>query len=145
MIVSKSYKFRLEPTPDQQSAFGQFAGCRRFVWNWALERKKAVYQQTGKGIYYKALAAELVQLKQEPDTAFLKECHSQVLQQTLMDLDKAFVCFFEKRARFPKFKSRKRTANAFRLNSASASGSVNVAKLCMTETSTPRSTSWSKD
>ena len=43
-----------------------------------------------------ALAAELVQLKKQPETAFLKECHSQVLQQTLMDLDKAFVAFFDK-------------------------------------------------
>src|SRR5438477_9380743 len=93
MITAKTYKFRLDPTPEQEHQFLRFAGCRRFVWNWALARKQAVYKETGKTLGYNALAAELVQLKKEPDTAFLSECHSQVLQQTLMDLEKAFVCF----------------------------------------------------
>jgi len=28
--------------------FYRFAGCRRFVWNYALERKIALYKETGK-------------------------------------------------------------------------------------------------
>src|SRR5947209_7398710 len=103
MIVTKCYKFRLEPTHEQEQQFVRFAGCRRFVWNWALARKQSVYKETGKTIGYNALAAELVQLKKQSDTTFLTECHSQVLQQTLMDLEKAFVSFFEKRTKFPKF------------------------------------------
>jgi putative transposase len=114
MQVTKCYRYRLNPTKDQEALFVQFAGCRRFVWNWALARKTAVYKETGKGINYNALAAELVALKKQSETAFLKESHSQVLQQTLMDLDKAFGAFFEKRARFPRFKSRKRSPHAFR-------------------------------
>src|SRR5215831_3103437 len=106
MIVAKTYKFRLDPTTEQEQQFLGFAGCRRFVWNWALARKQAVYKETGKTIGYNALASELVALKKQPETAFLKECHSEVLQQTLMDLEKAFVSFFEKRSRFPKFKCR---------------------------------------
>jgi putative transposase len=114
MQLTKCYKFRLKPTAGQEAVFVQFAGCRRFVWNWALARKTAVYKETGKGIGYNALAAELVALKKLPETAFLKESHSQVLQQTMMDLDKAFGAFFDKRARFPRFKSRKRSPHAFR-------------------------------
>jgi len=131
MIVTKCYKFRLEPTAEQEHEFYRFAGCRRFVWNWALERKNTVYKETGKSIYYNALAAQLVQLKKQPETAFLKECHSQVLQQTLMDLDKAFVSFFEKRAKFPKFKSIKKTPNAFRIpqNVMVVDGMVSVPKI----------------
>src|SRR5687768_6538438 len=109
MQVTKCYKFRVSPTAQQEARFLQFAGCRRFVWNWALARKQAEYKATRKGIAdtakpclgYSALAAELVKLKKEPETAFLRECHSQVLQQALMDLDKAFGAFFDKRARFP--------------------------------------------
>jgi transposase len=104
MVVTRCYKFRLEPTQEQEHQFLCFAGCRRFVWNWALERKQTVHKETGKSIGYVDLASELVALKKQPETAFLKACHSQVLQQTLMDLEKAFVSFFEKRARFPKFK-----------------------------------------
>ncbi len=113
MDTARCYKFRLDPTPAQEDAFVQFAGCRRFVWNWALSRKPEVYEATGKGIGYNALAADLVALKKA--APFLTDCHSQVLQQTLMDLDKAFKSFFEKRARFPRLKSRRRTPHAFRI------------------------------
>jgi putative transposase len=131
MIVTKCYKFRLEPTKEQEQEFFRFAGCRRFVWNWALERKNAVYKETGQGIYYNALAAELVPLKKQSETAFLSECHRQVLQQTLRDLDKAFVNFFEGRARLPKFKSRRRTSNSFRIpqNVFIVAGKVSIPKI----------------
>ena len=131
MMVTRCYKFRLEPTEEQQHQFLCFAGCRRFVWNWALERKQTLYKQTGKTLSYKTLAAELVQLKKQPETAFLKVCHSQVLQQTLMDLDKAFVSFFEKRARFPRFKSRKRMLPSFRIpqNVSVVDGKVSIPKV----------------
>jgi putative transposase len=120
----------LEPTSEQVHSFVHFAGCRRFVWNWALSRKHEFYKATGKGIGYNALAAELVSLK-KTDAPFLKECHSQVLQQTLMDLEKAFKAFFEKRCRFPKFKSRKRTPHAFRIpqNVSIVDGQVSVPKI----------------
>jgi putative transposase len=115
MIATKCYRFRLEPTREQEERFLVFAGCRRFAWNWALNRKNSHYKETGKALRYHDLAAELVKLKKEPATAFLAECHSQILQQTLMDLEGAFKGFFEKRARFPRFKSKKRTSPAFRI------------------------------
>jgi putative transposase len=112
--ITRCYKYRLNPTKAQEAAFVQFAGCRRFVWNWALARKTTVYKETGKGIGFNALCLELTQIKKLPETAFLKESHSQLLQQTLRDLDAAFSSFFDKRARFPRFKSRKRSPHAFR-------------------------------
>src|SRR5207302_2318812 len=115
MKLQRSYRFRLDPTPTQEQTFRQFAGCRRFVWNWARARKRAAYRDSGERIGYQQLAAELTALKQQPETAFLKECDSQALQQTLRDLDRAFVNFFEKRAAYPRRKSRKQTPNAFRI------------------------------
>ena len=114
MLITRCYKYRLYPTATQEALFLSFAGCRRFVWNWALARKQAVYKATGQGIGFSALCAELVAFKKQPETAFLKECNAQVLQQSLMDLEKAFSSFFEKRARFPRFKSRKSCPAAFR-------------------------------
>jgi putative transposase len=115
MQLQRCYRFRLDPTAQQAQAFRQFAGCRRWVWNWALARKQAVYQATGARLSALFLMAELVQLKRQPDTAFLKDCDSQALQQTLRDLDRAFKNFFEKRAGKPSRKSRKRTLHAFRI------------------------------
>ena len=113
MNTIKCFKYRLMPTAAQEMAFRQFAGCRRFVWNWALARKQETYKATGKSLNYNALAGELVDLKHQPDTTFLKECHSQILQHVLMDVERAFKHFFERRAKFPRFKSKKRTPTRF--------------------------------
>jgi putative transposase len=64
---------------------------------------------------YQDLAAELTQLKRQPQTAWLAEIDSQLLQQVLRDLDQAFRAFFAKRAGFPRFKSRKTDRARFRI------------------------------
>jgi transposase len=53
---------------------------------------------------YPALNLELTALKGAEDTNWLREMDSQALQESLRDLDRSVVNFFEKQARFPKFK-----------------------------------------
>jgi putative transposase len=114
-VCRKAYRFRMEPTETQELALKRLAGARRFVWNWALRRWKDHYEATGKSIGFKQLSAELTALKQQPETAWLREVIAQALQQALNDLHRAFINFFEGRARYPKFKSRKRDPLRFRL------------------------------
>lgn len=114
MLITRCYKYRLYPTVSQEITLVQWSGCRRWLWNWALERKQAHYAATGKNLPYHALAGELVDLKRQPETFWLKDCHSQVLQQVLMDLETAFVNFFAKRVKYPRLKSRKRTPHSMR-------------------------------
>ncbi|MFZ1026623.1 MAG: RNA-guided endonuclease TnpB family protein [Limnoraphis robusta] len=52
------------------------------------------------------MAAYLTQLKKQPDYLFLKEATAATLQQSLKNLESAFKNYFQKRARFPKFKSK---------------------------------------
>jgi putative transposase len=111
----KTYCFRMEPTAAQAADLGRMAGARRFVWNWALRRWKDHYAATGQSISLKQLSAELTVLKQQPETAWLSEIDSQALQQALKDLHRAFSAFFAKRARHPRFKSRKRDRARFRI------------------------------
>ncbi len=63
-------------------------------------------QTSGKRIGYNGLAGFLRDWKKEEDTAFLAQAHSQVLQQVLKDLDRAYVNFFQKRAELPRFKKK---------------------------------------
>ena len=51
--------------------------------------------------------------KAQPETLWLKQTHSQPLQQTLKDLERAYVNFFEQRADFPRFK-KKGVSDSFR-------------------------------
>jgi len=113
--VRRVYRFRLEPNSAQEEGFRRSAGARRFIWNWALHQKREHYHTTGKGLSDKELSARLTVLKGEPDTVWLREMDSQLLQQVLADLKRAFTSFFEKRARFPRFKSRKRDMARFRI------------------------------
>lgn len=129
MQIVKCFRYRLSPTAEQEQQFFQFSGCRRHVWNWALHRKKTHYLEHNQNLTYNILAGELVTLKKERD--FLKECHSQILQQSLMDLDSAFKAFFEKRAKYPKAKKKHVCPNAFRIpqNVFVVGGRVSIPKI----------------
>src|SRR5262245_54266872 len=105
----------MRPRKDQGQALSRMAGARRWVWNWALGRWKEHFASTGKSISLRQLSAELTALKAQPDTAWLSECDSQALQQVLKDLHLAYVNFFRKRGRIPRFKSRKRDEARFRI------------------------------
>ncbi len=119
--IQTTYRYRLDPTAEQVNLLNQFAGARRFVWNWALGRKRDHFRQTGKTLSYNELAAELTRLKQQPATAWLREMDSQSLQQALRDLDSAYQHFFrrarngDKKKGFPKFKSKKTDTPRFRI------------------------------
>jgi putative transposase len=81
-------------------------GAARWWWNYALNLCNETYKETGKGLSQIALNKVLPQLKKADDTKWLAECYSQVLQSTTLNLTKAFKNFFEKRARYPRFKSK---------------------------------------
>lgn len=80
-------------------------GCARWWWNYALNLCNETYKETGKGLTQIALNKVLPKLKKAEDTAWLGECYSQVLQSTTLNLTKAFKNFFDKRAKYPRFKS----------------------------------------
>jgi putative transposase len=114
-MLKRVYRFRMKPNKEQEQSLLQQAGARRFVWNWALARRKAYYKEHGKGIPASQLGRELTELKRQPGKEWLREIDSQILQQVLRDLKRAFTNFFEHRARYPRFKLRKRDKARFRI------------------------------
>jgi putative transposase len=100
----QSIKARIYPTDAQSEKFSQFFGCARWWWNRALNETTTTYAETGKGLSREGLNALLPALKKE--FPWLGECHSQVLQSVTLNLSKSFINFFEKRAKFPNFKSK---------------------------------------
>ncbi len=99
-------KVRLYPNKEQEVALVKSFGCCRLVWNYYLEKTNNQYKETGKGLNYCEMAKDLTQLKKLPDYLFLQEATAATLQQSLKNLESAFKNFFQKRARFPKFKSK---------------------------------------
>lgn len=106
MIIRRAYKYRIYPNQGQQDQLSRQFGSCRFVYNYFLRQRIDHYASTGKGLTYHKTAQMLVKLKNQPEYVWLKEAHSQTLQQSLIDLDKAYNNFFNKRADFPKFKKK---------------------------------------
>jgi putative transposase len=97
-------KIRIYPDTFQVEKLAKAFGCARWFWNNSLNETQKVYQKTGKGLGQFALNARLPKLKQEFD--WLGEAHSQVLQSIGLNLSRAFINFFERRAAYPAFKSK---------------------------------------
>ena len=109
MIAKRGYKFKLKPKANHLNLFLQFAGAVRWVFNRGLDQKKTSFEKTGKSPSYFEQNKELTLLKQQPETAWLTDIHSQVLQQGLKNLDRAFENFFRKGKKpsgFPNFKKK---------------------------------------
>ena len=82
-------------------------GCVRVVWNQTLAARHARWQAERTGTSYAQTDAALTLLKKDPGLAFLTEVSSVPLQQVLRHQHQAFTAFFGKRARYPRFKSRR--------------------------------------
>ncbi|MBN3907778.1 MAG: IS200/IS605 family element transposase accessory protein TnpB [Nostoc sp. NMS1] len=105
-MLHKAVLVRLYPSKEQEIQLAQTFGCARWWWNYALNKSIETYKETGKGLSRVALNAFLPALKKAENTAWLADCYSQVLQATTLNLTTAYKNFFEKRAGFPKFKSK---------------------------------------
>ena len=105
MLIRRAFKFELKPDGRQACQIGKFCGCARYVYNRTLSLEKSLYAKDDKHSFrYTEAANRLPGWKNKHP--FLKECHSQVLQQALKDLDRAYTNFFENRANFPKYKKK---------------------------------------
>nr|DAX47019.1 MAG TPA: endonuclease [Caudoviricetes sp.] len=110
--IHRTYKFRMYPTKEQTELLAKHFGCTRFVYNYFLNQRKEQYRLTGKSDNYFAQNKALTELKKKEATAWLKEVNAQSLQSALRCLESAYTNFFKKRAKYPRFKS-KRSKNSF--------------------------------
>jgi putative transposase len=110
--VRTAYKVRAYPDPEQAAILSRTFGCVRVVWNRTLAGRHARYQAEGKSTSYRESDAALTMMKKLPGLAWLSEVSSVPLQQTLRHQHKAFEAFFAKRARYPRFKSRRSKQSA---------------------------------
>ena len=93
MLIRRAFKFELKPNGRQARQISQFCGCARYVYNRTLSLEKSLYAKDNKHSFrYTEAANRLPEWKTKHP--FLKECHSQVLQQSLKDLDRAYTNFF---------------------------------------------------
>jgi len=102
----RGYRYRLYPTPEQETLLSKTFGCARWVYNWALAEKTARYVEAGANVSIYELQRHLPELKKREDTAWLAEVPAAALQSALYNLDRAYTAFFKGTSTFPRFKTR---------------------------------------
>jgi len=112
----RTYRYRLYPNRLQRELFRKNIDACRFVFNWALELRKKVYEDEKKSLSWYHLNKMLPELKKKEP--WLKEAYSQSLQQAVRRVDLAFKHFFRRTRNgetpgFPRFKSKKRPVQSF--------------------------------
>ncbi|WP_138435724.1 RNA-guided endonuclease InsQ/TnpB family protein [Marinobacter shengliensis] len=111
-MAKRAYKYRFYPTPEQEVLLARTFGCVRFVYNSVLRYRTDAFHERQEKIGYAAASAKLTALKKDPDLAFLSDVSCVPLQQSLRHQQTAFKNFFEGRARYPRFKSKRHRQSA---------------------------------
>ena len=112
MTTKRAYRFRFYPDLQQAKLLVQTFGCVRFVYNSILRYRTDAYAQTQEKIGYTAANARLTAIKKLPESLFLNDVSSVPLQQCLRNQQTAVKNFFEGRAKYPTFKSKKHRQSA---------------------------------
>ncbi|MFF0204402.1 RNA-guided endonuclease InsQ/TnpB family protein [Streptomyces sp. NPDC005017] len=129
--VKRAFKYRFHPTDAQAAELSRTFGCVRKVYNLALAARTQAWTRQER-VNYNATSAMLTAWKKTEELAYLNEVSSVPLQQALRHLQTAFTNFFGRRAKYPRFKSRKKsrksaeyTTSAFRFRD----GKLTLAKM----------------
>ncbi|MFC8369220.1 RNA-guided endonuclease InsQ/TnpB family protein [Streptomyces sp. NPDC057239] len=129
--VKRAFKYRFHPTDAQAAELSRTFGCVRKVYNLALAARTEAWTRQER-VNYNQTSAMLTAWKKTGELAYLNDVSSVPLQQALRHLQTAFTHFFGKRARYPRFKSRKKsrksaeyTTSAFRFKD----GRLTLAKM----------------
>jgi putative transposase len=113
MQIRKGYKYRLKTNRATGAQFVRFAGACRFVWNKILAINEYRYFSGVPRLSYAEACQLLAWWKQSEEYGWLKEVHSQVLQQCVKDLERAYTNLFAGRAAPPRYR-KKFLADSFR-------------------------------
>ncbi len=106
--VKRAFKYRFYPTDAQAAELSRTFGCVRKVYNMALAARTEAWARQER-VNYNQTSAMLTAWKKTEELAFLNDVSSVPLQQTLRHLQSAFTQFFARRAKYPRFKSRKKS------------------------------------
>jgi putative transposase len=100
----KAIKIRLYPNQDQITYINKLLGCSRFVYNQCLTYKSVEYGLWSNPTGLSDTNKFVTELKGTYE--WLKESHSKVIQQSLINLETAYKNFFKKKSDYPTYKKK---------------------------------------
>lgn len=116
----KAIKIRLYLNDEEINYINSLLGTCRFIYNNLLSYKIEEYNNNQHNVNFSELGKRLTNLKNEYE--WIKNSHSKVLQQSLINLNQAYNNFYKNGTGFPKFKSRKNNKQSCRFPYDAISG-----------------------
>jgi len=110
--MQRTYKYRLYPNKEQIRKFEQTLNICRNLYNNALTQRRKYYEENGKGL--SRIKQQEFLKERKGEDIYLTQVHSQVLQDVLFRVEKAFALLFirlktkDGRAGYPRYKSHNR-------------------------------------
>ena len=119
-MLNLTYQYRINPTDEQAQQMTLWLNICRGVWNYALAERRDWIRSRKCAVNACSIRAEYIMAADAPRVTYARQCksltaakkvlphigdvHSQVLQQVLQQLEKAFIGMWEQEHGFPRFK-----------------------------------------
>ncbi|MCF8011105.1 MAG: helix-turn-helix domain-containing protein, partial [Clostridiales bacterium] len=105
----RNYKFRIHPNKEQKRKLTNWLATCRVIYNSALVDRKNHYKCTGKGLTQ--TAQQVILKADKKNHSQVKAVHSQVVQEVLFRVERAFNNFFRRvqageKPGYPRYKGR---------------------------------------
>ena len=111
--ILKGYSLRIYPNKEQIGLITRTFGCVRFVWNQMLDMQISRYENNKDSKYQSSYNMQSLLPTLKKEYQWLKEPDKFALQTSCENLDQAYQNFFSKRAKYPRFKSKKHYAQSY--------------------------------
>ena len=104
----KSFKTEINPTAEQKHKINKTIGTCRFVYNFYLAHNREIYERENRFVsgYDFSIWLNNDYIPDNPEFSWIKEVSSKSIKQSIMNAQKAFKNFFDKKANFPKWKKK---------------------------------------
>ncbi|MEG2618896.1 MAG: transposase [Bacilli bacterium] len=109
----KCVKIRLIPSKEQEVLMLKSVGVARFTYNWGLNRWNELKELNESPSQSKIKKEFNNTIKKQEEYKWLYEVSGQITAQAFDDLNNAFNNFFNKKAKYPRFKSKRKSRNSF--------------------------------
>jgi putative transposase len=121
--MNRAYKVEINPNNRQRTLLAQSAGCARFAYNWGLNQRIKLYQESKESMDAVRQHKELCKIK-KTEFPWMYNVTKCAPQEALRNLDEAFVKFFKglkngQKVGFPKFKKKHGSKCSFKVTTGS--------------------------
>lgn len=91
----------------------QSAGASRWAYNYTIKMQEINYRFGGKFISDNDLRKHITKIKKRPKYAWLNDVSNNIVKQAIKDACKAYKSFFKGQAKYPRFKTRRKSVPSF--------------------------------